>query len=960
MSGTSRRRSARSGSREWVAGGPRPSGSRHLVLTLALLSFAALLPVAVAYASMDRSHQRASKRSQTGQMASPSPSSLGLGRGLAAAAATPTITEYSLAAFPNASPQDITAGPDGNLWFTDPYATAIGRITTSGSVDEHPVATDGQLGGITTGRDERIWFTFFGAENGIGVIDPFTSVATLFHCFCSPQRIAVGLGGDLWVTDANGDGAIDHFDIQGNLLNVFPLAGIRSSTPGCPVDTSNNPDGIALGPDGNVWFSETGTGRIGQISESGNVVQFSVAAPDACGVPRGDPGAISLGPDGNLWFTQQGSPSSIGKMTTSGVVMLYPLSPDSLLSSVGNDIASGPQGSALLYVADELGAIESINASTGEITRYAVANPANSQPDPVGIALGSDNNMWFTDQTSPPGFIGKFAPGFQPPPPMPVLSIAKTADNSEVTARKSIGFTIDVSNVGNADAANVTVSDVMPTNPGLTWSVASVTPLFAGSPTPTNCTITTGSLDCDAVGTLPASEGFKIHVISPTTEKTANSDAGSGKGVVSNSATASASNANSVGPASAQVQVTLPPPSPPPPTGTCVPPEGATCSPLSYGGGSVMLSDTNYLIFWDPQHQFSSTFVNLVERYFNDVGGSGLYDVLAQYWQIQNGRKHYIQNQSHFGGAVLDSSPFNQTCTDPTTGNQCVSQGEIETEIRHAMSAEGWRGGLDHMFFVLLAPGEGACGNFFFFTYGCAGTAWCAEHDYFSTLPLGLGDKVIYAIVPDYQTFPSCISSRAPNFIASWDSELSGISHEQSEAVTDPLGDGWKGPGSNDEIGDKCNYNYTAGSTAFAGQGLPYAADPNDPTFHNANELWKFHFYEVQSEWDNFAPIQPDGSHCITTLYPYAPLPIVAATTAHGDVTVRWNPPDPQSPSGARTIRYVVTPEWSNGEGIPRNVSGNANSVTFHHLSSGSYKFVVVAVNKYGSQAALSNAVTIG
>src|SRR5450755_1737484 len=55
---------------------------------------------------------------------------------------------------------DITAGPDGALWFTEEIGNNIGRITTAGVVTEYPVPTpNGQLFAITSGPDEALWFT---------------------------------------------------------------------------------------------------------------------------------------------------------------------------------------------------------------------------------------------------------------------------------------------------------------------------------------------------------------------------------------------------------------------------------------------------------------------------------------------------------------------------------------------------------------------------------------------------------------------------------------------------------------------------------------------------------------------------------------------------------------------------------------------------------------------------------
>jgi streptogramin lyase len=57
-----------------------------------------------------------------------------------AGAATTTTTEYPI---PTAGsiPLHITAGPDGTLWFTEPGADKIGRITTAGVITEFPVPT---------------------------------------------------------------------------------------------------------------------------------------------------------------------------------------------------------------------------------------------------------------------------------------------------------------------------------------------------------------------------------------------------------------------------------------------------------------------------------------------------------------------------------------------------------------------------------------------------------------------------------------------------------------------------------------------------------------------------------------------------------------------------------------------------------------------------------------------------
>src|SRR5437867_11121980 len=58
-----------------------------------------------------------------------------------------------------ALPWAITAGPGGNLWFTEREANKISRITPSGVITEFPVPTPAALPwGITAGPDGNVWF----------------------------------------------------------------------------------------------------------------------------------------------------------------------------------------------------------------------------------------------------------------------------------------------------------------------------------------------------------------------------------------------------------------------------------------------------------------------------------------------------------------------------------------------------------------------------------------------------------------------------------------------------------------------------------------------------------------------------------------------------------------------------------------------------------------------------------
>ena len=66
------------------------------------------------------------------------------------------------------APAGITAGPDGNLWFTNNGNNTIGRITTTGTVTIYHRTSIDLPSEITEGPDGAVWFTNRG--DGIGRI----------------------------------------------------------------------------------------------------------------------------------------------------------------------------------------------------------------------------------------------------------------------------------------------------------------------------------------------------------------------------------------------------------------------------------------------------------------------------------------------------------------------------------------------------------------------------------------------------------------------------------------------------------------------------------------------------------------------------------------------------------------------------------------------------------------------
>ncbi|MBV8490540.1 MAG: hypothetical protein JO199_08425, partial [Candidatus Eremiobacteraeota bacterium] len=101
----------------------------------------------------------------------------------------------------------IAAGPDGNLWFSEPANATIARITPSGAVTE--TAAGGALPfKVTPGPRSSMWYTINGAS-AIGEITTAARPSVTVYAIPSPlpgatsnpQSIVAGTDGNLYFTD---------------------------------------------------------------------------------------------------------------------------------------------------------------------------------------------------------------------------------------------------------------------------------------------------------------------------------------------------------------------------------------------------------------------------------------------------------------------------------------------------------------------------------------------------------------------------------------------------------------------------------------------------------------------------------------------------------------------------------------------------------------------------------------
>jgi len=259
--------------------------------------------------------------------------------------ATGAITEFTTAPAAPA-PKWLAAGPDGNLWFGDNNTSALGRITPAGVVTVFPAAgldlqtprgiatgPNGNLFVVSAGNDKVIevrpdgtkaesipiptaganaqaieagpdgnmWFTEFTDPGKVGRVNLNVTPRTIteFPAGKSLLGIGTGPGGDLWFTEASGTPKVHRIAPDGT--------GLASSA--TLAAGTSDPESIARGRDGAMWFTIFNGSQIGRITADLGVQQF------AAGITAGSgPRELTEGPDGNMWFTEEMG-NRIGRIT---------------------------------------------------------------------------------------------------------------------------------------------------------------------------------------------------------------------------------------------------------------------------------------------------------------------------------------------------------------------------------------------------------------------------------------------------------------------------------------------------------------------------------------------------------------------------------------------------------------------------------------------------------------------
>ncbi len=195
----------------------------------------------------------------------------------------------------SSGPAQLTAAPDGAVWFTEGAASQIAHVDAHGNLIEIPTPTPSSApAGITVGSTNLIVFTE-PAANKIGILSEDGTVKADFSIPTSnslPTGIVEGPDNAFWFTEY-GAQKIGRIDLKGNISEV-------------PV--SSAPQSITVGPDGALYFTEPTANKIGRLTIFGVLTEIPIS--DANSGATG----IATGPDGSIWFTESNL-SKIGRLS---------------------------------------------------------------------------------------------------------------------------------------------------------------------------------------------------------------------------------------------------------------------------------------------------------------------------------------------------------------------------------------------------------------------------------------------------------------------------------------------------------------------------------------------------------------------------------------------------------------------------------------------------------------------
>ncbi|HUI85071.1 MAG TPA: lyase [Candidatus Binatia bacterium] len=207
--------------------------------------------------------------------------------------ATGAMREYPLRT-PDSGPHGLTADREGNIWFTANYAGYIGKLDpNTGDVTEYRMPDPEAKDPHTPVFDQHstLWFTVE-ESNFIGRLDPATGRIELKRvptAHAVPYGIVISSNGTPWFCEFG----------TSKLASVDPKTMAITEH---PLPQGARPRRLAITGSDVIYYSDYARGYLGQFdTRSGKQQEWP-----SPGGPHSEPYGIAITPDGAVWYSESG------------------------------------------------------------------------------------------------------------------------------------------------------------------------------------------------------------------------------------------------------------------------------------------------------------------------------------------------------------------------------------------------------------------------------------------------------------------------------------------------------------------------------------------------------------------------------------------------------------------------------------------------------------------------------
>lgn len=337
--------------------------------------------------------------SATGATFSPLSAAVTLAGADATANFTSSLAQLTL--FPVAGwPTAIVTGGDGNLWVSDTsgYSNKIVKLTPAGETTVFTIAATDYVG-IAQLAPFPGGIVFAEARSGkVGVMtyDGAHHEWPKSKAWVNPVGIVADTHGALWVSEANpGDFPSQRMDRVARYTN-WSSPSISPTVEDYAMSFGGYGPGVMALSSGlasdRVYFTIGGRGAVGWIEQNG---QAALKEWDLTGFTKD----IVAGPNASMWFTEPFSIGAITHGTAFTAVVTHYAIPS--VTPEPDGITIGSDGN-VWFAETRAGKLGRLNPSTGVMTEYPLTGA-----HPIKLTRGPDGSLWFTTQEHQ---VGRFIP----------------------------------------------------------------------------------------------------------------------------------------------------------------------------------------------------------------------------------------------------------------------------------------------------------------------------------------------------------------------------------------------------------------------------------------------------------------------------------------------------------------------------------------------------------------------